>query len=389
MHGTNPQVANQANPSTVPTFTILNRVGGNVPADVNAIVFPYLPDDHLAFNSTEEDYFVKSPSPVFLPANRFYIKQASATKPLHNNANSYNMAGIGFHPVIANYNNYALWEVNSKEDSYIPYSERDEYWTQENSDGAAVAALPKNLQEEFDVWTVPVMRAAIRTTTVAGIVDLVRTSFATGLDSSTVPSEYNFTMPSTTYDFDGTTSQNKVPGIGPDLAVDTLFVGDTGTALSQVYKRTGFISPLTLGMGAITTQGNLIHNNNDSTYVIRDSFDLYFINNFGGDLLSNVFAPLNNMGMQIKLLMNCSLRVLHTRPSGRERSGDTPTYHSVSSTPKSLTEVFIAHDRTLGTTDPVELPTPNAVYKKPFLHLATMNKSISATANHPNYDKTK
>lgn len=380
VHGTNPLVGAD-NPNAVTSFQIPNRIGGNVTGHSNSIVFPYVPDEYPT-----TDYHLKRPGPVFLPANRFYLRQESAQVNTQSGGGTSNLPNMGFHPVIEQYNQSILWGLNEKEDSQVPYSERDVYWLEESGYANAVD-LPNNLEDQFNVWSVPVMRAAIRTTTVAGIIGLVRTSFNTTAlsvdQNDSLLNDYNFTMPSTTFTVASTNGKEQVPTIGPDLATDTLFVGDTGTGLSQVYKRTGFISPLTLGIGAINANGQLIHNNNTETGVLRDSFDVYQTYTSNTDPLLKCFTSLNNMGLQLKLLINSSLRILHTRPSGGELVNNL---RMAPSAPKSLTEVFIAHDRS-DSMQPIELPTPDSPLRKPFIHLASMNKSVADASQHPNYPK--
>ena len=384
VHGTQPLVGTGVNPTTVSniTFSIPNRVGGTVPGTDNSIVFPFVP---LTEDPTS-DVHLQRPTPVFLPANRFYLKQLSRMVLQAGGGSESNTPEIGFHPVIDHYSSYVNWRLDAKEDSYVPYSEQDVYWLKEKGT-TTTNNLPEFLRQEFNVWSVPVMRSAIRTTTVAGIVDLVRTSFDTGaLDvnqGNSLLNDYNFTMPSTTYSHSSFPSKKQVPAIGPDLATDTLFVGDTGTALSQLYQRTGFMSPLVLGIGAVTTASNLVHNNNTGASVLRDSFDVYSAYTANADPLLKCFTSLSNMGLQVKLLMNSSLRILHTRPSGGESNTSDNLYPP--SAPKSLTEVFIAHDR-INNMNPVELPTPDKPNRKPFIHLASMNQSIGGGAlQHPNH----
>ena len=387
VHGTQPLVGNN-NPTSVSgiTFSIPNRVGGTVPGTDNSIVFPFVP---LTENQTS-DVHLERPTPVFLPANRFYFKQLTRMVTSQDASGTSNTPKIGFHPVIDHYSSYVNWRLDAKEDSYVPYSEQSVYWLKEKN-VLNVNALPEFLREEFDVWSVPVMRSAIRTTTVAGIVDLVRTSFDTGaLDvnqGNSLLNDYNFTMPSETYVASNSTGgRRQVPAIGPDLASDTLFVGDTGTALSQLYQRTGFMSPLTMGMGSVTAYGQLVHNNNTSSDILRDSFDVHKFYTANTDPLLKCFTSLSNMGLQIKLLMNSSLRILHTRPSGGENNAQDYLY--APRAPKSLTEVFIAHDR-INNMTPVELPTPDAPNRKPFIHLASMNRSVTGASQHPNHDSLK
>lgn len=349
------------------SYDVYDRQGNIVEVVSGELSFPFTPS--TSTNSYNDI------TPVFLPANRYFIQNND----LQTVNGSQISRRVGYDTVIRNYNSYSRWNLDAKEDQYIPYSEKTLYWDDEVS---GVTNPPSYLQQEFDVWSVPVMRAGIRTTTVAGIVGLVRTSFENSLDSSTLPSEYsNFTLSEYAYTASGEHKGMQVPAIGPDIPTDTLFVGDTGTALSQVYQRSGFMSPLTLGVGSILKDGGLVHNNqktSSSIKVYRDSFDVYVDKTSNSDSLRRSFNSLSGMGLQIKLLTNCSFRILHARPNGSVVANE----RQQSSTPKSLTEVFIGHNRSVtegGTMQPVSLPSVTDADSKPFIHLASMNKGTSTT----------
>ena len=362
VHATDPTDGTLNNQSS---FTVTKKDNSTFTVLQNSISFPYIPN-----NKTSQDE--NEPTPVFLPASKSYYKQDTRT------IGGVIQPKVGYNSFIENYDGYADWSLSEREDDYFPYSEQDTFWLDELG-STNVNSLPNMLQREFVAWSVPVMRSAIRTTTVAGIVDLVRTSFANGLDSSTLPSEYsNFTLSEYAYTTTGENKGIQVPAIGPDIPTDTLFVGDTGTALSQVYQRSGFMSPLTLGVGSILKDGGLVHNNQKNVSVYRDSFDVYTDKTATSDQLRRTFNSLSNMGLQIKLLTNCSFRILHARPNGSVVGNE----RQQSSMPKSLTEVFIGHNRSViegGTMQPVTLPSIANADSKPFIHLASMNKGISTT----------
>lgn len=357
--------------ASVTTFSITNLNNGTITLNQNSITFPYIPNNSAVQHLNE-------PTPVFLPASRFYFKQDTRV------VDSFNQPAIGFDPIMSSYSDHQDWSLSSKEDTYFPYSEQNTYWLSEiGVSNAQASDLPSVLRREFNEWSTPVMRSAIRTTTVAGICNLIRTKFENGLDDTSLASEYSdFTLSETSYTVSGEHKGVQVPGIGPDVPADTLFVGDTGTALSQVYARTGFMSPLVLGVGAVLEDGGLVHNNNPSPTVYRDSFDVYVAKTSTSDQLRKTFNSLRNMGLQIKLLNNCSFRVLHARPQGSIR---TNNFIDASTAPKSLTEVFIGHDRTASSVQPVSLPTITGPNSKPFLHVASMNRGMSTT--NPNKSK--
>ena len=143
-----------------------------------------------------------------------------------------------------------------------------------------------------------------------------------------------------------------------------------GTALGGLGNRKGFLSPLTLGV-PMSTNG-VESNDSDNTY--RDSFQLARNQYLSSSLLS-IFNAINSMGLQQKLMWNCSFRVLHTRPGG---------VGSTSTAPKSLTEVIMAHDRSDGSMTKTVFPAINRAQRKPFIHLMSTHPSL--TSAFPNKD---
>ena len=330
--------------------------GSLITFDHNQITFPA-----VGINSKE-----LTPSPVFIPASRsFAFGQESESEPK-----------VGFNTLIESFTQ-GQWSDVVDAESAFPYDEKLTHYVPESGGASTV---PTNLNVDFDAWSVPVLRTAINTQTVSGIVKLVRTSFATGLGDTTLSSDYSefFTMPtnvftnynSGTYTYDA----QQVPAIGPDNPVDTLFVGDLGTALGGFSDRAGFISPLNFGVPMRVGVGLMPNGRIGTSVDVRDSFE------FGEYLYSNdtfildTFTAISGMGLQQKLMWNCSFRVLHTRPGGMTSS-------EVSTAPKSITEVFLAHDRTDNMTKKT-FPAPSNSQKKPFIHLMSMHPNTNS--NFPN-----
>lgn len=298
------------------------------------------------------------PGPVFLPASRIYaLQNGSNTK-----------VKLGFNTMLSPVASTRWDDINATED-YFPYDERDTLNIYEA--GGQQSDLPLDFQQVFTAWSVPVMRAAINTHTVAGIVNLVRTSFATGLGDQSLSSDYSFTMPTSTMGNDYDSVQ--VPAIGPDNPLDTLFVGDLGTALGGFKNRAGFMSPLNLGVPMRRNVGLVPNDYYNESDGVRDSFELARSQYSGGSVILNSFTAINKMGLQQKLMWNCSFRVLHARPSGMDGTASTA--------PKSITEVFLAHDRTNNMATKT-LPAPSGAFKKPFIHL--MSTHPATDANFPN-----
>ena len=306
-----------------------------------------------------------TPGPVFLPASRLYAEHTGTES----------KATVGFHPLLTNFTDTTWNDVNDLENTF-PYDER---FTHYYVEAGGINSVPANLGRDFDSWSVPVLKAAINTTTVAGIVKLVRTSFTTGLADTTLSADYSefFTMPTNVVNnYTSGYDANQVPAIGPDNPVDTLFMGDLGTALGGFSNREGFISPLNFGVPMRINVGLMPNGMVDSTLNVRDSFDhAIFYMNFNPNITHSIidtFNAIQEMGLQQKLMWNCSFRVLHTRPSGMESS-------VASTAPKSITEVFLAHDRTDGNMTKIEFPAPSSVHKKPFIHLMSMHPATSNT----------
>ena len=298
-----------------------------------------------------------TPGPVFLPASRIYVEQdGSQTK-----------ATIGFNTLLTDFST-SYWDDVSSSESTFPY---DEAFTHYAVQAGGANELPAAFQNSFSAWSTPVLKAAINTHTVAGIVQLVRTKFRTGLDSSSLPSHYTeFTLPGNAFDnyASGDYTPNQIPAVGPDNPLDTLFVGDLGTALGLNSKRAGFMSPLNLGVPMRVGSGLMPNDMAEGTWDVRDSWELAYAkyNSISDDVILNSFTAIQNMGLQQKLMWNCSFRVLHARPSGSVPS-------VISSAPKSITEVFLAHDRREGAMTKKTFETPTGGFDKPFIHLMSMH----------------
>ena len=152
-------------------FNIQTDSGALINNRKNQVTFPALG------NSGDE----LSPNPVFIPAGRVYAQQDGSDTE----------AMVGFSPYITDFNVNYWDDVNAQESSF-PYDERFTHYAIE---AGGLAELPNAFNQAMDSWSVPVLKSAINTTTVAGVVNLVRTSFATGLGDLTLSSDYDFTLP--------------------------------------------------------------------------------------------------------------------------------------------------------------------------------------------------
>lgn len=348
---------------------VISYSGGSYTLNENSLFFPHVPQDNE--NTV--------PGPVFIPASRQYVDQA------YDQGNR--KPAIGFYQPYISENPYTKFpnDLTQIDGTTFPFDEYTTHYVNPSDTNSSIGTdytnkLTNDLQNSYPTWSVPVLRAAIRTTTVASIVDLVRTSFTTALSSATLPSEYTFTMPGSSHTAESYSRQT--PGLGPDSPVDTLFAGDTGTATGGRLFRSGFMNPLNLGMGSYIKDLGLVSNYLESNVVINDSFQ-YSKALMGETSQTNthildVFTALTRQGLQQKLLWNCSFRVLHHRPNG-----DFNIQSSYLSTaPKSLTEVFLAHDRRPNQTHTISnapfTGTPNAPSKKPYINLLATHPASSA-----------
>jgi len=313
-----------------------------------------------------------TPTPVFIPASRVYAKNfsTSSTEP-----------HVGFNMIMRSDSSSSWDDITAYEDTVFPYDEKVMYYQLE---AGGANELPNNFNQDYEAWSTPVLRASVNTQTVAGIVDLVRTSFDTGLDDAVLSDDYDFTMPTNlgvNYDADTVGSpffdMSQAPAIGPDHTTDTLFVGDLGTALGGFTDRAGFISPLNLGVPMRMKSGVMANGMDDGGITFRDSFErAEAVLDNESSLLTQSFTAINRMGLQQKLMWNSSFRVLHTRPGGIDQA---------STAPKSLTEVIIAHDRTDGDMTAQPFLPVNHAKRKPFIHLMSAHPNANQSWDNTRY----
>lgn len=340
----------------------------------NAFQFPFIPRE------AEADFSADGyPGPIFLPAFRGFAKVDNlgagvgdeGTNRLFNDTTQamLNTAGIG-----SESNHFPSIDAQEYDASSLPVGESD--WG------------------TYNAWTLPVLRAAVRTDTVAKIVELVQTAYAVTWDESGAVDAYG----NIASDF-----ADRAPGVGPDVDVDTLFVGDIGTAVmmdsTATLSQAFYQNALMLGMPVDYTTGKLAPNADTDSGTIRDYFDLVRLERDAGVAqggapgtaflpLINTWHALRYQGLQQKLLWNCSFRVLHVRPGGGYQPGATETRPPRSSEPKSLTEVFLMRDR-VNDGNPIEWPVaPLTPADKPFIHLESIHRSADGGGSfnqHPNH----
>ena len=202
-------------------------------------------------------------------------------------------------------------------------------------------------------------------------------------------------VPEGTADWASRNAKTGRVGAMPDTDADTAFVGALGTSVnlgSGEESLRAFVDPALLGGRWNVNTGRQVPLNaapSASAYLeYNDGFQkaaLEAMAIHGSGLAPASVLPLMglmsatyNMGLQQKLLWNCSFRVLHARPGGGyQASAFTPTA-TAPPEPRSLTELFVVRNRQTG--EAVELPSePTSADKKVYLHLGSMHPSAAAT----------
>lgn len=361
--------------------------------------FPFTPYD-------PEDTFVGGtilskgvPGPVFLPAYRTHAKGLLTDIGGGDN--------IGYHEAFEAIDTTLVGATGTHDQGdgdwmYFPQTDK---LLEPGSFGAAWGAGSLRTPNSAYDWSIPVMRAHIRTDTVAAILDSLQAT-------ARLPNSLETSYPS---------QADPQPGVGPDVDTDTLFIGDLGTSLARAASgsQSFFQSPLMFG-GAWdnTTAGNgrPLHIDKaagTSSDVVNDAFELaaeeryWWRFNSPGDgskfiPLIGTFSAIRYMGMQQKLLWNSSIRVLHVRPGGGWRgAGAVKSRATTSKAPKSLTELFLVRNRQTGQAVPLpDGPTGPTIGgfdnvtlgNKTFLHLESAHPAANSvitieghtTSVHPN-----
>ncbi len=361
--------------------------------------FPFIPRDR--WSAWEDDYY---PGPVILPAFRAFAYDEVNSSGFQPDENG------GHFPHYYGMNQYFRSSVENRFSP--PSSDPDRYthdWKYWPNHDAAFYSDYGVQWGTMDQHQFPVLRAAIRTDTLVAIGESLQYRWALGELNQPNPS-----VPATNVgDMIGVSDEMPYmnPAHGPDKTFDSLFVGDVGTTISldstAIMQRVQYTNPLVLGVpmrrgGAHPGDnpvGGPTFNADIRDHVFRDIFELQNYERAQGATQSdptkavkflpliNTFLLLENQGLQQKLLWNCSFRVMHARPGGGYRmTGITDTRLKVASQPKSLTELFIIRDRTMG--KDVPLPAAPTSTNKPFLHFESIHPIAGGSAptynQHPN-----
>jgi hypothetical protein len=336
--------------------------------------FPFIPRDDTTDDFSTDGY----PGPVMIPAMRAFAQEDN-----QGDNTKYSAHGVGV--FFENTTSAQLTALSlDDEEHYFPTIDQDGY-TDEGI-GSSWGT--------WDIWKLPVLRAPIRTDTVAKIVDLVVTSFGVNYTSLTSAS-----------------NEGKADELGDwplpaaaDVDSDTLFVGDVGTAVmldsSAKVIRTFFSHPLALGVPSRVNVGRPTHvgDSRDAgpSVIVQDYFeycdwerDQAYQGDAAGFLpIMNTWIALKHQGLQQKLLWNSSFRILHSRPGGGFIASDGASGpRIVSSESLSLTELFLVRDREEGAASPWPT-TPNGPEDKAYIHLESIHPAAEGGAGtfqqHPN-----
>jgi len=349
------------------TTRVVNIGIGDVTISSNDTMFPYVPEASQDANAQG------APGPVFMMASRTYARDIAANEI------------YGVHKIFEE--TLPSWGNAAEQDEFSTWPSIDEEGT------TNLDSFP-NLPGDIQPYKVPVLRAALRSDTIAAIFGLFSLADTINLAAITGVSD----LPGN----EAVTPAQKLIGTGPDFTTEPVHIGDTGTGImldaAGRQQRSFFQNGLWLGMPANPESGlvgMLADARNAATTIahVNDVFELAVFERalaFGlGDTaflpLLNTFVALNNQGLQQKLLWNSSLRVMHFRPGGGFRPG-TGGPRTFSSRPLSLTELFLVRNRQTGA--PVAWPTaPSGPDDKPFIHLESMHPAAQGGAGfnaHPN-----
>lgn len=375
---------------------VVSPDGTNIVTEWDRVGFPFVPNQAENGNPPTFTPQLGHPGPVFIPAFRNFLK-GQDTGPgggIEPSAFGAIQEKFGFHEVFAYTDNTiygtqgAQGTATSGGDGEAQYWPRrdllnhqgpNDWFTSPSGNGApgfgGSVGGPKNPDSVYD-WALPVLRAHLRTDTVAAVVDLVRTTFS--FDDT----QYGATSPQA--------------GTGPDWNTDQMFCGDLGTSVMMDpggnYNRIFYMNPLCFGVPYKDADAG---SEEIGTAAFNDIFEASYKERLAGSVgafgpsfvpLLNTFKYMQYLGLQQKLLLNSSLRVLHTRPGGGFQPGKG-TAQQVSANPKSLTELFLVRNRQTGTAVSWPRP-PETPQDKPFIHLESIHPVAAGGGpytTHPNH----
>ena len=363
-----------------------------------------------------------NPRPVYLPASAYFYNNAVTNTDNESTSNNETITdgglssstlnamttGMGFHPAI-NWIGKSFSDIrqtistsagfdtlNKKEFDFRSFPTDEDQLIFEpairnaNQTNHSGITSFKGMLGTEEAWSTPAMRACLSTETVAYLNFMTKTyTFIPGHDSIHPYDDVSYFADSKQTPVWLTTLKSgldKIPGKGVAKDTDTAYAGSMGTNMHTTGASL-FIDDLVFGVNRGTYRDA---NGNPAS----DLFELASQKIIQG-LASGVelfqaksvkYTPIINAfskgSMQTKLLYNCSLRVLHSRPNSSKIGQSTA--------PRSLTEMFLCVDGENNRLIALPRSTMDKAEYKPYIHVQGISKAlnhdyVATSENHPNH----
>jgi hypothetical protein len=386
--------------------------------------------ESLDYQSNQVVDFIKqitqrsgNPRPVYLPASAYFYNNAvtntdnqgttsnetitdGGVNPSNLNAMT---TGMGFHPAI-NWIGKSFSSIRTEITNYVafdPLNKKDFDFRSFPTDEDQVIFEPairnanqsihtniasfKGMLGTEEAWSTPAMRACLSTETVAYLNFMTKTyTFIPGHDSIHPYDDFDYFADSKETPVWLTTLKSgldKIPGKAVAKDTDTAYVGSMGTNMHTTGASL-FIDELIFGRNRGT------YRSSTGIQIAGDLFEIASARIFEGIASGNAnleakslrYTPIINAfskgSMQTKLLYNCSLRVLHSRPNSSKVGQATA--------PRSLTEMFLCVDGENNRMIALPRSTMDKAEYKPYIHVQGISKALNhdyvATGDdHPNH----
>lgn len=359
-----------------------------------------------------------SPRPVYLPSSAYFYNNTGYNSNNPDTSNDENSAfgtgignatlqGMSFHPAV-NWTGKTFADIKSTIllSSHDPLSKKDMEFRSFPTDEDQVIFEPairdanqtthstitsfKGMLGTEEAWSTPAMRACLSTETVAYLNFMTKTyTFIPGHDSIHPYDDVSHFADSKQTPVWFTTLKSgldKIPGKGVAKDTDTAYAGSMGTNMHTTGASL-FIDDLVFGVNRGTYRDA---NGNPAS----DLFELASQLIIEGLASSNPtlatkslkYTPIINAfskgSMQTKLLYNCSLRVLHSRPNSSKVGQSTA--------PRSLTEMFLCVDGENNRLIALPRTSMDKSEYKPYIHVQGISKAlnhdyVATNQAHPNH----
>lgn len=364
-----------------------------------------------------------NPRPVYLPASAYFYNNAvtntdNATTGTNEtitdgglSASTLNAmtTGMGFHPAInwigksfasirSQITTSAGFDILNKKDFDFRSFPTDEdqvifepaIRNANETDHTNIASFKGMLGTE-EAWSTPAMRACLSTETVAYLNFMTKTyTFIPGHDSIHPYDDVSYFADSkqTPVWFTQLKSGlDKIPGKAVSKDTDTAYAGSMGTNMHTTGSSL-FIDELVFGSNRGTYRSAEGIVKSSDLFELASARIIEGIASGNQDLQTKSlrYTPIINAfskgSMQSKLLYNCSLRVLHSRPNSSKIGQATA--------PRSLTEMFLCVDGENNRMIALPRSTMDKAEYKPYIHVQGISKTLNhdyvATGeDHPNY----